>query len=386
MRLVRFLPVLALLVGLPAWGQTAPAIPALHRGVNLSSWMANAPRQPVFARDFDQIKRAGFDHVRLPFNPEYYGFHLSEDGNDKFQVDFTALDRALAMADQYNVPVILDMHPEHGFVDTLERHAWAEKQFVALWQVIAERYKTRSSANLVFEILNEPQYYKSEDVWNKLAARSVAAIRAISPDRVIIIGSPHGSDIDGLNALQTTDDPRVIYAFHFYEPYLVTHQGIHMGFDNKAIRYFRNMPYPSDLATEGAATYAPDAPNFHMASAELAEYRHAPWNADHIKSRIDVAQAWANAHHVRVICGEFGVLRNHIDPASRYGWIHDTRSAMDADDIGWEVWDYADIFGITMPVGNSTTDPVDGSVRLDDPEKGSHKFEALALSALGLHP
>ena len=362
----------------------AEEMPALHRGLNLSSWLANAPRQPLFARDFALIKQAGFDHVRLPFNPEYVGFKLSEDGKAATQIDFVALDRAIALAEQYGLPVILDMHPGGDFVDTLENQTRMEKSFMNLWQQIAERYKGHSSAALIFELLNEPQYYKAELRWNRLYTRLVATIRAISPDRIIIIGAPHGSDIDALQDLQTSDDPRLIYAFHFYEPYLVTHQGIHMGFEKKMIRYFRSMPYPSALATQGADVYAPTAPKPAQAQSELEEYVKTPWDAAHIAARIEIAKDWAALHHVRVLCGEFGVLRNHIDAVSRYRWIADARAALDADNIGWELWDYADLFGIAAPVGATSTDPVDGSVRLVDPEHSSRVFEPAALTALGL--
>ena len=113
--------VLLSLTSQTASAQVNTAAPELHRGLNLSSWLANAPRQPLFARDFDQIKRAGFDHIRLPFNPTYYGFHLSSDGPTTASLDFTALDRALAMADQVGLPVIIDLHPGGDFLDTLER-------------------------------------------------------------------------------------------------------------------------------------------------------------------------------------------------------------------------------------------------------------------------
>jgi len=383
MTLPRFLMICALLLAIPSRTQAEP-LPELHRGLNLSSWLANAPRQPVFARDFAQIKRVGFDHVRLPFNPEYVGFALTPHSNTTPPIDFISLDRAIAMAEQYDLPVVLDLHPGGPFMETLEHHVWAENSFVNLWTIIAERYKDHDSSHLIFELLNEPQYYRSEALWNKLAARTVNAIHAISPDRVLIVGAPHGSEIDALAFLQPINDPRVIYAFHFYEPYLVTHQGIHMGFEKKMIRSFRNMPYPSSRATESALLYAPTAPDPREAQAELQDYKTAPWDAAHIKARIDIARDWADLHHVHLVCGEFGVLRNHIDQESRYSWIKDARSAMDADGIGWEIWDYSDLFGIAPPTHPSAPDPVDGSVRLSDPDHGSRAFEPEALAALGL--
>jgi endoglucanase len=383
MAALRILVMLSLYIMTATVGHAADA-PALQHGLNLSSWLANAPRQPLYARDFAHIKQAGFDHVRLPFNPAYYGFALSPNGGAAARVDFIGLDRTVSMAEQYQLPVIIDIHPDGAFMDTLERHVWAEKDFIDLWKTIAERYKNHGSGQVIFELLNEPQYYKSEGLWNKLAARTVAAIRAISPDRIIIIGAPHGSEIDALPFLQTGNDSHIIYAFHFYEPYLITHQGIHMGFEEKMIRYFRKLPYPSSLATGNAKEYAPTAPDAEKAQNELQEYKATPWDAEHVATRIHAAQQWATQHHVRILCGEFGVLRNHIDPDSRYRWIRDARSAMDTDGIGWELWDYTDLFGIAPPVEPSSPDPVDGSVRMSDSENGSRQFEPQALSALGL--
>src|ERR1035438_7357323 len=48
--------------------------PTLKHGVNLSNWFADTQRQPLVAHDFDAIKAAGFDHVRIPINPESLGF------------------------------------------------------------------------------------------------------------------------------------------------------------------------------------------------------------------------------------------------------------------------------------------------------------------------
>ncbi|MDE1900763.1 MAG: glycoside hydrolase family 5 protein [Alphaproteobacteria bacterium] len=382
MFLLRFLLACVLLAAVPACADATE--PALHRGLNLSSWLANAPRQPLFARDFAQIKRVGFDHVRLPFNPGYYGFRFSPQGGNAAQVDFVALDRAVALAEQYDLPVIIDIHPGEDFMDTLQNNAWAEDEFVDLWKTIAAHYKDHASSAVIFELLNEPQYYKWEEQWNRLSTRLIEAIRAVSPQRIIIVDAPHGADIEALSFLHPVSDPRIIYAFHFYEPYVITHQGIHQGFAGKAIRYLRGLPYPSTLATKPPASYAPDAPDPAEAAREIQDYIDTPWNAAHVAARIALAQRWATEHRTRVICGEFGVLRNHIDPASRYRWIADARAAMDADGIGWELWDYADLFGIAPPTNPTAPDPVDGSVRMQDPQNGERVFEPQALRALGL--
>ena len=70
------------------------------------------------------------------------------------------------------------------------------------------------------------------------------------------------------------------------------------------------------------------------------------WNAQHIQALIDEAAAWAHENHVPLICNEFGVFRDHSDPVSRANWIRDTRTALEADGIGWAMWDYRGGFGV----------------------------------------
>lgn len=356
----------------------------LHRGINTSNWLANAMRQEMDERDFKEIARVGFDHIRLPVNPEMYGYPLRSN-NKPTDFKFKDLDSAIALAAKYKLAVILDIHPGEEFMRTLENESWAEALFIDFWVEIAKHYKDESADTLVFELLNEPQYYGREDRYNALMKKLVTAIRSVDGGkRTLIIGAPQGSSLDGLMELETVQDSNIIYAFHFYEPYMVTHQGIHMGFDDRQLRYFRGVPYPSYKATRDARQYAPTARDALQARNELEDYREERWDASRISERMKVAADWARKHSARLICTEYGVLRNHIDANSRYAWINDARQAMDANNIAWSLWDYADLFGIVSMEGATSTDPVDGSVRFNDFAKGTRTIEPAAIKALAL--
>ncbi|MFO1242194.1 MAG: cellulase family glycosylhydrolase [Rickettsiales bacterium] len=356
----------------------------LGKGVNLSNWFANAMRQPVYEKDFQQIASAGFRHVRLPVNPEEYGFPLRSNSRPT-DFKFDQIDRAIALAEKYKLQIILDIHPASNFMETLEKQSWAEQSFADFWAYIAAHYKNKYMGTLVFELLNEPQYYNNEKRYNNLMKNVVAAIRKVDTTRTLIIGAPQGSSLEGLQELDTLRDSNIMYAFHFYEPYMITHQGIHMGFEDRMLRYFRNVPYPSGRATKDARSYASNAPDPLQARNELQDYKDENWDAGHIASRIRTASEWARNHgNVRLICTEYGVLRNHIDADSRYRWIQDARVAMESNNIAWSLWDYADLFGIVTLYGATSTDRVDGSVRLLDAEKSSRTIEPAAMQALGL--
>ncbi len=356
----------------PQGGAAIDSYPVLKRGINLSNWLANAERQPLYERDFRQIKAAGFDNVRLPVKPELLAG------------DFSAVDKAIAFAFAHNLNVVLDLHPREPYMRDMENDKEARQRFITLWVNTAKHYKNYPAGRLVFELLNEPQYYHHEENYNALVRETAERVRETDPERFIIIGAPDGSSLSGLQKLATLQGEKIIYAFHFYEPYMITHQGVHKGFEKKMLRYFHDVPYPSAMVDHNADFYAETAPNPKQAQDELLEYEKAGWDKAHIASRLQRVKEWAYVHHAKVICSEFGVLRNHIDPQSRYRWLTDVRQTLEENGMGWQVWDYSDLDGITKLAGITSTDKVDGSVRLVSPENGNRIIEDEAIKALGL--
>jgi hypothetical protein len=79
---------------------------------------------------------------------------------------------------------------------------------------------------------------------------------------------------------------------------------------------------------------------------QLERYWLDGWNAHRIQMLIDEAAAWGRSNHVPLICDEFGAFREHSDPVSRANWIRDVRTALEADGIGWAMWDYRGGFGV----------------------------------------
>jgi endoglucanase len=376
--------VAALLLGGNAQAADEPQ-PAFHRGLALSGWLANAARHPIFEWDFAQIKQVGFDHVRLPVNPDYFGFKVGNKGAKPLvDVRFKAVDIAIDLARKHGLQVILDVHFNDDTTKAVEKNAGGEDALVALWSDLAKRYKDYPDNVLAFELINEPLYYYNNAGYQKFVSRLVAAVRAESPTRWIIIGATRSSSVETLQELQPLDDARVMYTFHFYEPYMVTHQGVH-GFPGSMLSHFRGVPYPAALADKPSEQYAPDAPDRALANDELEKYRKEGWDYERLNAIMTTAGKWAKAHKARVLCTEFGAHRFQPDAASRYRWISDARKAMDANNIGWNLWDYTDLFGIARLEGKVTApDPGDGSIRLVDPPHGRRVIDAEAAAALGL--
>jgi hypothetical protein len=144
-----------------------------------------------------------------------------------------------------------------------------------------------------------------------------------------------------LLAMHPLADGNVIYNFHFYDPHTFTHQGA--GWGQSWWIYTHGIPYPA--REDSMAAILPETPD-PANRFELENYWLDHWDGHRIRLLIDEAAAWGQANHVPLICNEFGAYREHTDPQSRTNWIRDVREALEADNVGWAMWDYRGGFGV----------------------------------------
>jgi len=366
----------ALLIGGPRPARAAPALatmapsvvapagPALARGVNLSQWFELGQDEPFTPAQLADIKRAGFDHVRIPFDPEKLGWTPGAGATMPGWSRYRAgVDAALAAG----LDVVVDMHPGRELKARMEASRGDENAFVTLWQDLAARLADTPSERVAIELYNEPQYYGwSARQWNALQEKLVGAVRGPLPRHLLLLTGHQGGSFDGLKATALLPDARVAWLVHFYLPYVFTHQGANwLDNEHTAVGFLRDVRYPAAELARTPPTLTRPHPR---AARELAAYRADDWNAARVEASFDDIAAWAREHHVRVLCNEFGVIRANVDPASRYRWIGDVRRALEHHDIGWTVWAYTASFGIA-------TRPAPGAAPV---------LDAAAIAALGL--
>ncbi len=218
----------------------------------------------------------------------------------------------------------------------------AKAQFERFWAALAIAL-TNTDPELVFlELMNEPHDLPDAAVWNDLQARLVRAVRDSAPRHTLICTGDSWGGIDGLKRCRPVADDNVVYSFHFYEPHNFTHQGATWGFD--AWRDMANVPYPATPESLKAAGEALESKRAREVLAWSA--KNDPWTAEAIRARIDGASAWAREHKAVLYCGEFGVYRLKAPGEARRQWLRDVVGSLDANSIGWAMWDYAGGFAL----------------------------------------
>jgi aryl-phospho-beta-D-glucosidase BglC (GH1 family) len=319
----------------------------LRHGINASEWFAQSAGDYSAARtgrytdagDIALMAKLGFDNVRLSIDP--VPLEQAPVGKDGFNADFLGrLDTIVNAILADGMAVQIDIHPEPEYKQQVRTSDAAVDQTTALWRRLAAHYATRNPEMVFFEIMNEPAV-SDRYRWAGIQARLAAAIREAAPKNTIIATGPNYSGIHDLLTLSPLPDGNVIYNFHTYDPMQFTHQGA--SWAGAWMGTTHGIPYP---ATESSMPellkQVPDASD----RSELESYWLDHWDAHRIRLIVDEAAAWAQANHVPLICNEFGVYRVHADAASRMNWIHDMRTALEADGIGWTMWDYRGGFGV----------------------------------------
>ncbi|MFZ5879228.1 MAG: cellulase family glycosylhydrolase, partial [Chloroflexota bacterium] len=234
--------------------------PVLLRGFNFHTyyynylWDPDAPLTYATQEDIEFAKGLGANVIRLGFHWRYFDTALG----------FDLLDDYLDWCEQAGVYVILDMHVVPPEDDILEGAMWddpaAQQQFLDLWESIATRYAGRTIL-AGYDLYNEPAP-PDPDQWWDLAERAVVVIRAVDTNHIIFMEEALGA---GFTA-RLLPDANVVYSFHEYEPFLVSHAGADWVGDSPVPSDYS---YPGQVLTElNWADWAEDAASLDLPAPE----------------------------------------------------------------------------------------------------------------------
>lgn len=329
----------------------------LTHGINASGWFGGwgdyKPERTstwITADDLKTMRSLGVRYVRIGVDPLYFGTYGRPDDPSKAAL-WKRLDDAIDSVLNAGLEVDLCVFPRDDYKQQLATDRGAT-QFLFLWHALATHYAHRDPDHLFLEIMNESEV-QDPYRWIGIEDAAVRVIRNVDPDHTIIASGAHYDSLDDLLVTEPRSDPNIIYTFHFYEPYQFTHQGAAWG--SPEWLFYKNIPFPAtvaDLQSQLAAVPS------DIARYQLFLYGAGNWTPETIRQRIAFAAAWGAERKVPIICNEFGAYRDTAPPDSRARYIEAVRSALDANHIGWGMWDWSGNFGLaTHTDGHLTVDP-----------------------------
>jgi endoglucanase len=223
-----------------------------------------------------------------------------------------------------------------------------------MWSQLVKHFKGKGYDNLFFGLYNEPRIPR--DNWAFAKKSMMSVLRPLDAERYWIISSTDFGGIDAfINLKILPNDNKILYTFHFYQPYIFTHQGAAW---DPAKTYLKILPYPHKQEE------MPPLPGRPMTKDMQYNYYnyYQKGNRDFIKQRIRKVFDFINQHQVPVICTETGTISS-IPLQYRENYLKDVTAVMADYGIPVMIWDLDQTFTIVdknkVPL-KSITDWVNG--------------------------
>lgn len=367
----------------------AAAGPRFRRGVNAWPWFSLTREFPAPRTDYDwppfqsqrpvptpddlrRLRRTGLDFIRLPVDP---GPFLAAD----------AITRG-RLLDMLDAAVTATLHAGLGIIVNIQAnaatHYWNPDRMVSstaapafdlyrgLVGELAGRLARFQPGRVALEPVNEPAQACASNVWSQIQLSLLTAARASAATLPLVVTGGCGSMVSGLTALDPAPlspfEP-ILFTFHFYEPYLFSHQGAPW-MREPVYRSLNNVPWPASagsleqtLASVRARmaqdTETPeDAKQAAYAETErvLKVYFDARPDRWFVDKYLRQVRDWADGHGLapeRIIMGEFGALRTDTRYVAapnpdRARYIADVRRSAEELGFAWALWDLFDGMGM----------------------------------------
>ncbi|MDZ7314839.1 MAG: cellulase family glycosylhydrolase [candidate division KSB1 bacterium] len=334
------------------------------KGVNLTGWFqASGVRQVQFSKftkqDFLNIQSLGCDVVRLPIN-----LIAMSNGMPNYTLDplfYYFLDQVIDWAEELGIYLILDYHATESSTFTDPN---LEKSLIALWTQMAERYKNRSN-HILYEVINEPHDI-ADNKWGSIQKNVIEAIRKVDQTHTIVVTGAQWGGYNALAAIPKYTDENLLYSFHFYDPFIFTHQGA--GWTSPSLTSLAGVPFPYDPARMPACP--PDLKGTWIENSLAGGYR-VDGTEKKIKELIGMAIKFRDTRKVPVYCGEFGVYMLNAANEDRVRWYGVVAPYLTEQGIPWTMWDYTGGFGIFRKGGSDLFE---------------HDVNVELVAAMGLNP
>jgi hypothetical protein len=376
---------------------------SMKRGLNLDQWTTwtgeekwNDPKAilpyPEWRKflkedDLKALKAAGLDFLRMPVDPAPFLSDQTLPLRDDLYA--SVLDSA-RLINRAGLKVIVDLHlipsggnRKVGMSEVMDDPATFDA-YVEVVRRMARTLAAEDPTEVALEPMNEPIVDCDENgtnLWPDRQKKLFAAARSSATRLTLILTGGCYSNAASLARIdpKAIPDDNIIWAFHSYDPFLLTHQGATWAGD--FIRYVTGLPYPLtavpreqldvalDTIRDRIRAEAPWTRRGGMLSY-LDEQVAAMDTPDKLAGVMDApfktVEAWAKANGVKpenITLGEFGMIRQeygngYVMPAEyRAAYVKDMIGRAEARGFSWSVWGYGGAFGVVDAFDGDKAEP-----------------------------
>jgi hypothetical protein len=372
---------------IPARAAAAPV--RLRRGVNTFPWFSLTREFPAPRTDYDwppfqlqrpvptpsdlaRLRRVGFDFIRIPVDPGPF-LAAEPDRRERLLDELSeAVHAALAADLSVVVNITANTATHHWTPDfmTGSPRAPGYPAYLDLVSEIAGLLSRFAADRVALEPINEPGGACASADYRAVRLRLLTKARSAAARLTLVATGGCGSLVQGLADFDPAPLERLqplLYTFHFYEPYLFTHQGA-TWVREPIYRSLSGVPWPgsagslertleavrSRMAIDVETTAADKAAAYAATERALQVYFDARPGRPYIEKYFGVVDAWAESHGIpneQILMGEFGALktdRRYAGAAApdRARYIADVRRSAEAYGFPWALWNLFDGMGV----------------------------------------
>ena len=376
---------------------------SMKRGLNLDQWVTwpgedhwddartilPYPEWRKFLKDEDlkSLKEAGFDFLRMPVDPSPFLSDQTTALRDDLYV--SVLD-SVRMITRAGLTVIVDMHlvpagggRKIGMAEVMNDPQTFDR-YVDMVRRMGRTLAGEDPQKVAFELMNEPIVdcdAEGTSLWPDRQRELFAAARSSATQLTLVLTGACYSAASALEKIdpKTIPDDNVIWTFHSYDPFLLTHQGATWAGD--FIPYVTGLPYPLtsvpktqlDVTLDTIrARIKAEAPWTRQSGllAYLDEQVASMDSPEKLLGLMDApfkkVEAWSKANSIKpenITLGEFGMIRQeygnaYVMPgAYRAAYVRDMIARAEAHGFSWSVWSYGGAFGIVDAFNGDKAEP-----------------------------
>ncbi|TGT63831.1 glycosyl hydrolase [Mesorhizobium sp. M00.F.Ca.ET.170.01.1.1] len=375
----------------------------MKRGLNLDQWVTwpaedkwgdraailPYPEWRKFLKEDDHkaLKDAGFDFLRMPVDPSPFLSERTPALRDDLYA--SVLDSA-RLINRAGLKVIVDLHlipaggnRTIGMGEVMGDPATFDA-YLELVRKMARTLAAEEPGQVALELMNEPIVDcdgSATSLWPDRQKKLFAAARSSATRLTLILTGGCYSNAESLARIdpKAIPDDNVIWTFHSYDPFLLTHQGATWAGD--FIQYVTGLPYPLTAVSRAQLDVTLDTIRDRIKA-------EAPWarqsgllayldeqvagldSPEKLLAAMDApfktVDAWAKANGIKpenITLGEFGMIRKEYGnayamPAEyRAAYVGDMIARAETHGFSWSVWSYGGAFGIVDGFDGEKAEP-----------------------------